>query len=319
VDAVDCAAAVLLALNTLAEDGEVIVSRGELVEIGGSFRIPDVMVKSGARLHEVGTTNRTRLSDYEQAITDNTRLLLRVHRSNFAMIGFTAQPATYELVELGRSRGIPVMEDLGNGLLVDLATAGIQGEYGLHQSLRAGVDVVCVSGDKLMGGPQAGVIAGRKQLIKRVRSNPLFRALRVDKLTYAALEGTLLAYVKQDYSSIPALSMIYLSAAEIRSRAESLVARVGSLPGVQVEVIEGTSVIGGGTAPTTTLPTFLVAITSELHHCGELLARLRFNSPPIVARIEGDRLVLDLRTVFTEEDNALTTALVGTLTQSSAE
>jgi len=195
----NCAAAVLLALNTLAEGGEVIVSRGELVEIGGSFRVPDVMVKSGARLREVGTTNRTRLSDYEQAITDNTRLLLRVHRSNFAMIGFTAQPATYELVELGRSRGIPVMEDLGNGLLVDLATAGIQGEYGLHQSLRAGVDVVCVSGDKLMGGPQAGVIAGRKHLIKRLRSNPLFRALRVDKLTYAALEATLLAYVKQDY------------------------------------------------------------------------------------------------------------------------
>ena len=314
----NCAAAVLLALNTLAEGGEVIVSRGELVEIGGSFRVPDVMVKSGARLREVGTTNRTRLSDYEQAITDNTRLLLRVHRSNFAMIGFTAQPATYELVELGRSRGIPVMEDLGNGLLVDLATAGIQGEYGLHQSLRAGVDVVCVSGDKLMGGPQAGVIAGRKQLIKRVRSNPLFRALRVDKLTYAALEATLLAYVKQDYSAIPALSMIYLSAPEIRSRAESLVARVGSLRGVQVEVIEGTSVIGGGTAPTTTLPTFLLAITCERYDCGELLTRLRSNSPPIVARIEGDRLVLDLRTVSAEDDSTLKTALVGTLTQSPA-
>lgn len=313
----NCAAAVLLALNTLAEGGEVIVSRGELVEIGGSFRVPDVMAKSGAKLREVGTTNRTRLSDYEKTITENTRLLLRVHRSNFAMVGFTEQPMSHELVELGRSRGIPVMEDLGNGLLIDLASAGIQGEYGLHESLRAGVDVVCVSGDKLLGGPQAGVIVGRKDLIKRIRSNPLFRAVRVDKLTYATLEATLLAYVKEDYSAIPALHMIYVPAAEIRKRAESLVARLGSSRGVRTEVIEGKSVIGGGTAPTTTLPTFLVAITSERHGCDELLKRLRSHSPPVIARIENDRLVLDLRTVFPEDESALMDTLAAALAQSS--
>lgn len=313
----NCAAAVLLGLNSLAEGGEVIVSRGELVEIGGSFRVPDVMAKSGARLREVGTTNRTRLTDYEKAITDNTRLLLRVHRSNFAMVGFTEQPMLHELVELGRSRGIPVMEDLGNGLLIDLTSAGIQGEYGLHDSLRAGVDIVCVSGDKLLGGPQAGIIVGRREIIKRLRSNPLFRALRVDKLTYAALEATLLAYVKQDYSAVPALKMIYTATPEIRSRAESLVARIGSMRGVEAEGIEGKSVIGGGTAPTTTLPTFLIAITSEHCGCAELLKRLRSQSPPVIARIEDDRLLLDLRTVLPEEESALMDALAAASAQSS--
>ena len=305
----NCAAAVLLALNTLAEGGEVIVSRGELVEIGGSFRVPDVMAKSGARLREVGTTNRTRLPDYEKAINENTRLLLRVHRSNFAMIGFTEQPSSAELVELGRSRRIPVMEDLGNGLLVNLAGAGIQGEYGLHESLAAGIDVVCVSGDKLLGGPQAGIIAGRKDLIKRIRANPLFRALRVDKLTYAALEATLLAYVKQDYSAIPALRMIYASAKEIRNRAESLLSRFRSLRGMQLEIVEGNSVIGGGTAPTTTLRTFLIAVKSDRHSPDDLLRLLRDHVPPVIARIEDDSLVLDLRTVFAEEDGTLLTAL----------
>lgn len=309
----NCAAAVFLALNTLAEGGEVIVSRGELVEIGGSFRVPDVMAKSGARLREVGTTNRTRRSDYEKAITDNTRLLLRVHRSNFAMIGFTEQPAARELVELGRSRGVPVMEDLGNGLLVDLTSAGIQGEYGLHESLRAGVDVVCVSGDKLLGGPQAGIIAGRRELIKRIRANPLFRALRVDKLTYAALESTLLAYVKQDYSAIPALRMIYTPATEIRGRAKSFLARLGTIPGVHTEVVEGKSVIGGGTAPAATLPTLLVAITCDHHSCESLLSRLRAQSPPVIARIEDDCLVLDLRTVSADDEGPLLAALASTV------
>lgn len=312
----NCAAAVLLALNTLADGGEVIVSRGELVEIGGSFRIPDVMTKSGARLREVGTTNRTRLSDYENAISENTRLLLRVHRSNFAMIGFTEQPASHELVQLGRGRGIPVMEDLGNGLLVNLASAGIRGEYGLHESLAAGVDVVCVSGDKLLGGPQAGIIAGRRELLKRIRANPLFRALRVDKLTYAALEATLLAYVRQDYSAIPTLRMIYATSAEIRCRVDSFLARLQSIHGASMEVVEGTSVIGGGTAPTTTLPTFLLAITSEQCSPEELLRRLRLQVPPVIARIEDDRLTLDLRTVFPEEEESLMTALTNSLAPS---
>jgi L-seryl-tRNA(Ser) seleniumtransferase len=301
----NCAAAVLLALNTLADGGEVIVSRGELVEIGGSFRVPDIMAKSGAQLREVGTTNRTRLSDYEKAITENTRLLLRVHRSNFAMIGFTEQPASEELVALGRKHRIAVMEDLGNGLLVNLAGAGVQGEYGLHESLAAGVDIVCVSGDKLLGGPQAGVIAGRKELIKRLRSNPLFRALRVDKLTYAALEATLLAYVRQDFAAIPTLRMIYTPAAEVRDRARSVVAQLGTVPGTRVEIVEGESVIGGGTTPNATLPTFLIAFISDRRSAQESQARLRTQSRPVIARIENDRMVIDLRTVFPEEESEL--------------
>jgi L-seryl-tRNA(Ser) seleniumtransferase len=301
----NCAAAVLLALNTLADGAEVIVSRGELVEIGGSFRVPDIMAKSGAQLREVGTTNRTRLSDYEKAITENTRLLLRVHRSNFAMIGFTEQPASEDLVALGRKHRIAVMEDLGNGLLVNLAGAGVQGEYGLHESLAAGVDIVCVSGDKLLGGPQAGVIAGRKELIKRLRSNPLFRALRVDKLTYAALEATLLAYVRQDFAAIPTLRMIYTRAAEVRDRARSVVAQLGIVPGTRVEIVEGESVIGGGTTPNATLPTFLIALISDRRSAQESQARLRTQSPPVIARIEDDRMVIDLRTVFPEEESEL--------------
>ena len=305
----NCAAAVLLALNTLAEGGEVIVSRGELVEIGGSFRVPDIMAKSGAQLREVGTTNRTRLSDYEKAITERTRLLLRVHRSNFAMIGFTEQPAPPELVALSRKHHIPVMEDLGNGLLTNLGSAGIQGEHGLHESLAAGIDVVCVSGDKLLGGPQAGIIAGRKELIKRMRANPLFRALRVDKLTYAALEAVLLAYVRQDYATIPIQRMIYLSSEEIRSRAYALVRQLEAVQGVTLAVVEGKSVLGGGTAPSATLPTFVVAIVSEHFHPEELQSRLRAQSPPVIARIEDDKLLLDLRTVDPQEEISLIASL----------
>ena len=301
----NCAAAVLLALNTLADGGEVIVSRGELVEIGGSFRVPEIMAKSGAQLREVGTTNRTRLADYEKAITPNTRLLLRVHRSNFAMIGFTEQPDLEELVGLGRKHRIPVMEDLGNGLLVNLAGAGLPGEHGLNESLSAGADVVCVSGDKLMGGPQAGVIAGRAELVKRMRSNPLFRALRVDKLTYAAFEATLLAYIRQDYAAVPTLRMIFATAEEIRGRADSLLKQLGPVAGARIDVIEGKSVIGGGTAPNTTLPTFLLAISCDRYTPEELQRRLRTQSPPIISRIENDRVVLDLRTVGEDEESAL--------------
>src|SRR5579862_551051 len=209
------AAAVLLALNSLADGGEVIVSRGELVEIGGSFRIPEVMAKSGATLREVGTTNRTRVGDYENAINDRTRLLLRVHRSNFEITGFTEQPSTSELVELARRRSLTLMEDLGSGALVDLRNFGLHDEASVLDSLRAGVDVVTYSGDKLLGGPQAGLLSGRPDLIARMRSNSLFRALRVDKLTYAALEATLLAYVKHDYDAIPTLRMMSLNKAEI--------------------------------------------------------------------------------------------------------
>jgi L-seryl-tRNA(Ser) seleniumtransferase len=301
----NCAAAVLLALNTLADGGEVIVSRGELVEIGGSFRIPDVMAKSGGILREVGTTNRTRIADYENAITTNTRLLLRVHRSNFAMVGFTEQPSLTDLVKLARKHKVPLMEDLGNGLLVNLAGAGVNGEYGIHESLAAGVDVLCASGDKLLGGPQAGLIIGRKELVRRMRSNPLFRALRVDKLTYAAMEATLLAYAREDYARIPALRMIYMSASEVRNRAESVIEALGIFPGARIRMIEGESIVGGGTAPTATLPTCLVAITSEKHPAQELQNALRQHHPPVIARVEDGALLLDLRTVFTDEVDAL--------------
>ncbi len=253
------AAAVLLALNSLAEGGEVIVSRGELVEIGGSFRIPDVMSKSQATLREVGTTNRTRIADYERAITERTRLLLRVHRSNFAITGFTEQPALNELVALARLRSIPLVEDLGSGALFDLREIGIANEASVFDSLRAGVDVVTYSGDKLLGGPQAGLITGRADLVARMRSNSLFRALRVDKLTYAALEATLLAYVKHDHDAVPVLRMMHLSKDEIAARAGALASHVNSRAKasskLHLELIDGESVIGGGAAPTAVLPT----------------------------------------------------------------
>ncbi len=303
------AAAVLLALNTLAEGGEVIVSRGELVEIGGSFRIPDVMTKSGATLREVGTTNRTRVSDYEKAITERTRLLLRVHRSNFEITGFTEQASTAELVGLARHRAIPLMEDLGSGALVDLQNFGISGEPSVLDSLRAGVDVVTYSGDKLLGGPQAGLLSGHADLIARMRANSLFRALRVDKLTYAALEATLLAYVKRDHDAIPTLKMMRLTKQEIGLRAESLANKFQSSR-LNIEITEGESVIGGGAAPSSVLPTRLLAVSCNDLSADELAGRLRASDPPIIARVEQGRVLLDLRTVFADQDSVIAAALV---------
>jgi L-seryl-tRNA(Ser) seleniumtransferase len=303
------AAAVLLALNTLAEGGEVIVSRGELVEIGGSFRIPDVMAKSGAILREVGTTNRTRIADYERAINENTRLLLRVHHSNFEITGFTEQTAPADLVALGRKRGVPVMEDLGSGALFDLRSIGIGDEPGVLDSLRSGVEVVTYSGDKLLGGPQAGLISGRSDLIGRMRSNSLFRALRVDKLTYAALEATLLAYVRRDYAAIPALRMMQLSQEEIGLRAEAVAAKLISSK-LKIEIVDGESVLGGGAAPSSVLATRLLAVTCEHLSADELCARLRGCDPPIIARVEDGRVLLDLRTVFPEQDESVSEVLL---------
>jgi L-seryl-tRNA(Ser) seleniumtransferase len=302
------AAAVLLALNTLAEGSEVVVSRGELVEIGGSFRIPDVMAKSGATLREVGTTNRTRVSDYEKAITERTRLLLRVHRSNFEITGFTEQASTAELVALASQRGLPLMEDLGSGALVDLQNFGINGEPSVLDSLRAGVDIVTYSGDKLLGGPQAGLISGRADLVSRMRANSLFRALRVDKLTYAALEATLLAYVKRDHDAIPTLRMMRLTKQEIGKRAESLAAQL-HLSTLRIEITDGESVIGGGAAPSSVLPTRLLALSSSGLSADELAGRLRASDPPIIARVEQARVLLDLRTVFADQDRLIAAAL----------
>ncbi|HZU33020.1 MAG TPA: L-seryl-tRNA(Sec) selenium transferase [Candidatus Angelobacter sp.] len=306
----NCAAAVMLALNTLAEGGEVIVSRGELVEIGGSFRVPDVMTKSGAVLREVGTTNRTRLADYERAINEKTRLLLRVHRSNFAIIGFTEQPPLEELCALGRKHNIPVMEDLGGGALIPLRALGVN-ESAVMDSLRAGADLITYSGDKMLGGPQAGLLSGREELIKRVRSNPLFRALRVGKLTYAALEATLMEYVRQNHDAIPFTHMMRLSAEEIRERAEALQAQLNSAPHLKTEIIPGESLVGGGSAPTSSLPTFLLAVTSQSLSADALATRLRQHQPPIIARVEEGRVLLDLRTVFgPEEDSRIVQALL---------
>lgn len=302
------AAAVLLALNTLAEGGEVIVSRGELVEIGGSFRIPDVMSKSNAILREVGATNRTHVADYERAINEKTRLLLRVHRSNFQITGFTEQPSIEELVGLARKRNLPLMEDLGSGALFDLRSIGVSGEPGVLDSLRAGVDVVTYSGDKLLGGPQAGLLSGRAELIARMRANSLFRALRVDKLTYAALEATLLAYVKRDHDAIPALRMMRLSKEEVGKRAEAIAGRIGTGK-LSVTAIDGESVIGGGAAPSAVLPTRLLAITCKDLSADDLAARLRTSDPPIIARVDEGRVLLDLRTVFPGQDDLVGRAL----------
>jgi L-seryl-tRNA(Ser) seleniumtransferase len=306
------AAAVLLALNSLAENGEVIVSRGELVEIGGSFRIPEVMSKSNAILREVGTTNRTRIADYEDAIGDRTRLLLRVHRSNFEITGFTEQPALDELVALARRRNLPLMEDLGSGALFDLRSVGINGEPGVLDSLRLGVEIVTYSGDKLLGGPQAGLISGRADLVARMRANSLFRALRVDKLTYAALEATLLAYVKHDHDAVPVLRMMRLSKDEITARAKEITVGIESShpkPALKIELLDGESVIGGGAAPSASLPTLLIALTHSNLSADELSGRLRANTPPVIARVEEGRVLLDLRTVFPDQDANLTTAL----------
>ena len=302
------AAAVLLALNTLADGGEVIVSRGELVEIGGSFRIPDVMAKSGAILREVGTTNRTRKADYEQAITERTRLLLRVHRSNFQITGFTEQASTAELVALARKRGIPLMEDLGSGALLDLRSIGIGGEPGVLDCLRSGVDIVTYSGDKLLGGPQAGLISGNLELIARMRSNSLFRALRVDKLIYAALEATLLEYVRRDHDAIPTLRMMRLTKEAIGGRAEALAARIAA-PKLKVVIVDGESILGGGAAPSSVLPTRVLALTCEGLSADELAVRLRGSDPPIIARVDEGRVLLDLRTVFPDQDAAVASAL----------
>jgi L-seryl-tRNA(Ser) seleniumtransferase len=293
------AAAVLLALAAVAEAGEVIVSRGELVEIGGSFRIPDIMARSGAQLHEVGTTNRTRIADYEKAITERTRLLLRVHRSNFEIVGFTEQPALEELVELGRRHSIPVMEDLGSGALVDLDSCGIHGEPNVFDSLRAGVSLVTYSGDKLLGGPQAGLITGTPALVEQLCAHPLFRALRVDKLCYAALEATLLSYLREEYDDIPLLRMMRTPAEQLRARCQALAT---AALGLEAEVVPTQTMIGGGAAAGKSLPGFAVALSSASLNADELSHRLRHAAVPVVTRVEDGCVLLDLRTVEPADD-----------------
>jgi len=306
------AAAVFLVLNTLSKGAETIVSRGELIEIGDGFRIPDIMAESAAIVREVGTTNRTRIRDYERAITKNTGLLLRVHPSNFRMTGFTARPSLEELIALGRRSKIPIFEDLGSGCLADLSANGIS-EPVVATSCAAGVSVVSFSGDKLLGGPQAGIIAGKKQIIERIRRNPLFRALRVDKLTIATLEVTLRAYLRGTLDEIPSLRMIRLRADAIGERVRKFIAQLQPLVAddVTFRIAAGFSVIGGGSTPDQQLPTHLVSIASARHSPAELEKRLRKpgNATPVIARVENKQLVLDLRTVLPNEESELAAAL----------
>jgi L-seryl-tRNA(Ser) seleniumtransferase len=296
------AAAVYLALRELAAGGEVIVSRGELIEIGDGFRIPEIMAQSGAILREVGTTNRTRIEDYRDAITERTRLLLRVHPSNFRIVGFTERPELAQLVALGRERGIPVYEDLGSGCVVDLKPLGLD-EPLVQDSLRAGVSLVSFSGDKLLGGPQAGILAGEPDLIARLRRNPMYRALRLDKLILQALETTLRHLVLEQWDRVPVLRMIHEPAERVRERALRL---LEMLPAGAGELVAGRSVVGGGSTPGQSLATWLIALRGN---AVALEGRLREGDPPVIARIEEERLLLDLRTVQAEEEEELAEAV----------
>ena len=305
------AAAVLLALETLARGKEVIVSRGELIEIGGEFRIPDIMRRSGAILREVGTTNRTHLRDYAEAIGSETGLLLKVHTSNYRILGFTSQVSAKDLVQLGRERGIPVMEDLGSGCLVDLRPHGFPDEPTVPQAVAAGIDVVTFSGDKLLGGPQAGIVVGRGELVERLRRDPLNRALRIDKLTLAALEATLYAYEGGTaLRTLPALRSLTEPLASVRRRARRLLERLPrtARSTLGATLVEERAQVGGGALPLVELPTVAVALTGR--SAQELDKALRSEEPPVIGRILEDRLLLDCRTVQNAEIQLLARALI---------
>ncbi len=307
------AAAVLLSLAGLARGKEAIVSRGQLVEIGGSFRVPDVMRESGAIMVEVGTTNKTHLRDYEQAITPNTGLLLKVHTSNYRVVGFTQEVSLGELVELGARHGIPVMEDQGSGVLVDLATWGLPHEPTVGEALAAGVDVVTCSGDKLLGGPQAGIVAGKWHVITALKKHPLARAVRLDKMTLAALEVTLRTYLDPERArrEIPTLAMLSMAPEELAARAESLASAVASACGDACAVATAPDVsrAGGGALPMTDIPTTVVTIDPRAVSLGELEARLRCGEPPIITRIKDDRLLIDPRTLVDGDAETIVGAL----------
>ncbi|HTD55315.1 MAG TPA: L-seryl-tRNA(Sec) selenium transferase [Silvibacterium sp.] len=306
----NCAAATFLGLNSLAEGAEVVVSRGELVEIGGGFRIPEILAKSGARLREVGTTNRTRLSDYEKALSTDTALILRVHQSNFRIEGFTERPTLQELVGLGARRGVPVFDDQGTGLMLPLDDLGVRSEPTFIDSFRLGSDLIAASGDKLLGGPQCGLLVGSEDLIERIRANPLLRTFRVDKLTYAALEATLMDYLQERLDAIPVVNMLRLSQEEILYRCRRIAEELKSA-GLEVEVIPVESLIGGGTAPASRLPSAAVALRHESLSLPALLLALRRLDPPVIARISDDRVLLDLRTVEPDLDAMLISLLQG--------
>jgi L-seryl-tRNA(Ser) seleniumtransferase len=302
------AAAVFLILNTLALGREVIVSRGELVEIGGSFRIPDILARSGAVLREVGTTNKTRIHDYQNAIGLNTALLLRVHPSNYRMSGFIERPDLSALVALARSAEIPLIEDIGSGCLLDLKPYGIADEPLVQESISAGVNLTCFSGDKLLGGPQAGIIAGERKLVDPIRKNPLMRTYRVEKLIYGALETTINSYrLGKAALEVPIVRMISMTSEELRKRARSFSRRLRPrlAEGIRIQLLAGNSVVGGGSCPECRLPTTLIALESDTVRPNAIESRLRSQKPPIILRLEEDRVLIDLRTVFPSQESAL--------------
>jgi L-seryl-tRNA(Ser) seleniumtransferase len=311
----------MLVLAALANGREVIVSRAELVEIGGGFRVPDIMRQSGATLREVGTTNRTRVNDYAAAISGRTALILRVHPSNFRIEGFTERPDPTALVAMAHRFEVPVVEDLGSGNVLgpalgaaaeDVAAAGraIREEPSVADSLTAGYDVVCVSGDKLLGGPQAGLVLGRARLLDQIRTHPLMRAVRVDKLTYAALEATLVEHITgRAREHVPVARMLALPRAAIEARARTVADRLAACQGLVCRLIEATSTVGGGSAPGSTLPTVLLAVEGRHLSADTIDGRLRAGSPPVVARIENGCVVFDLRTVMPEDDDTLAEAI----------
>ena len=310
---------ILLALNTIAEGREAIVSRGELVEIGGAFRIPEVMKRSGASLKEVGTTNRTYLSDYQMAIGPQTALLLKVHTSNFRVMGFTSDVLLQDLVQLGREHHLPVIDDLGSGCFVDLTQYGLEKEPTVQGAIQTGVDVVTFSGDKLLGGPQAGIILGKKNILDLIKTNPMTRALRIDKLTLAALESTLLLYLdeKRAMEEIPTLKMLTLDPSKLKRRGKRLLKRLQKTVEKRAQLMlrEDVSQVGGGALPLQNLPTIVLAVKPVNFSVNSLEKNLRKGEPPIVTRISKDELILDMRTVFDEEIPLLADGIEKALTQ----
>ena len=305
----NCAAAALLILGVIGGDGETLVSRGELVEIGGDFRVPDVMASSGTRMVEVGTTNKTHLDDYRKAITSKTRLIMRVHPSNYRVVGFTSSPSTSQLASLAHEAMLPFYEDAGSGQLTDLAAVGIQDEPVVGDLISEGADLVSFSGDKLLGSVQAGLIVGKRGLVDRLRRHPLYRALRSDKIRLAALEATLVE-VQQGtgQANIPVLQMLSLTLEDLQSRTEAFVQKVSNA-NFSIEIRKSESAIGGGAGPTSDLPTVLIALSHSSRSAQEIESALRNSSPPIIARVSDDKVLLDLRTVFPHQEAILLTAI----------
>lgn len=311
----NCAAAAFLILSVFASGGEVIVSRGELVEIGGDFRVPDVLERSGATLREVGTTNRTKIADYEKAMRENTRMILRVHPSNYRIVGFTAMPTVPELAQLAHKNGVMFYEDIGSGALVDLSRFGLTDEPVVADSIRSGADILSFSGDKLLGGPQTGIIVGRCEMVERIRKHPLYRALRVDKLAYAALEATLSSYRREAaLNEIPVLRMLAAAKGDVYERtvrfASDLRSRIGESSDLKFEISDARSAVGGGAAPLAMPETSVLMITHTRYCAAELSEQLRNATPPVIGRIENDKVLLDLRTVANEEVDELLGVLI---------